>query len=276
MTRIVLITIAHGRHDHWHRQREALALAPVQPDEHILVAIDDPALGGLDTAGRVPPRVIHQPSRGRRLPLAAARNAGATAALAGGGDVLVFLDVDCLPDPDLFRGYRDAATAPSTSDRLLAGPVTYLDPRPVAGYDLNALDALDRPHEARPAPPRGNVELGGSHDLFWSLSFAVHAATWRRIGGFCEDYVGYGAEDTDFAWTARAHGVEMAWIGDARAYHQHHPVEDPPVGHLDDILRNATLFHERWGTWPMGGWLASFEALGLIERTVEGRPVRLL
>ena len=55
-------------------------------------------------------------------------------------------------------------------------------------------------------------------------------------------------------------------MGGARAYHQHHPVSSPPVEHLDDILRNGRLFHERWGEWPMAGWLEEFERRGLVRR----------
>ncbi|MDO9396736.1 MAG: glycosyltransferase family 2 protein, partial [Herbiconiux sp.] len=80
-------------------------------------------------------------------------------------------------------------------------------------------------------------------------------------------------EDTDFAFAAREAGVELAWVGSARAYHQHHPVQSPPVDHLDDIVRNATVFHERWGTWPMGGWLDAFEQRGLVHR--DGDRLRL-
>ena len=87
--------------------------------------------------------------------------------------------------------------------------------------------------------------------------------TWRRLGGFCEDYTGYGGEDTDFGQIARVVGVGLAWVGGAHAYHQHHPVQDPPVDHLDDILVNATLFHRRWGWWPMRGLLDAFAAQGL-------------
>jgi hypothetical protein len=46
------------------------------------------------------------------------------------------------------------------------------------------------------------------------------------------------------------------------------------VGHLDDILRNAAIFHDRWGWWPMQGWLAAFEARGLVVRDAQGRPHR--
>jgi GT2 family glycosyltransferase len=101
--------------------------------------------------------------------------------------------------------------------------------------------------------------------MFWSLSFATSASTWRRIGGFCEDYTGYGGEDTDFGQLARQAGVELCWVGDAWAFHQHHPKRSPPTEHLDDILRNAELFHRRWGWWPMEGWLAEFADAGLVR-----------
>jgi GT2 family glycosyltransferase len=119
------------------------------------------------------------------------------------------------------------------------------------------------------------VVAGDNYDLFWSLSFAVTPATWRRIGGFCELYRGYGGEDTDFAHSAAGAGVGLRWVGGAHAFHQHHPVSNPPVQHLDDILRNAQVFHRRWGWWPMSGWLDAFAAQGLITWAPDGTPVRL-
>jgi GT2 family glycosyltransferase len=110
------------------------------------------------------------------------------------------------------------------------------------------------------------------YELFWSLSFALAASTWRQIGGFCERYRGYGGEDTDFAQTVRAAGVPMRWVGGAHAFHQFHPVSDPPVEHVHDIVRNANIFHQRWGWWPMSNWLNAFEQRGLITRDRECRP----
>lgn len=273
MTRVALITVVHGRHAHLALQRRALANSTRHPDDHVIVAIDDPALERLlasePTTASGLPLLVRHPGDELGLPLAAARNRGAEAALASGADVLVFLDVDCLPSPGLIEAYAAAAMDPDTADRLLCGPVAYLPPPPPAGYDLAALPGAS-PHPARPAPAPETVELGGDHDLFWSLSFALTADTWQRIGGFHEGYLGYGGEDTDFAHTARAEGVELAWIGSARAAHQYHPVESPPVRHLDAILRNAALFHERWGEWPMRGWLDAFEAEGLVARDPDG------
>jgi hypothetical protein len=84
-----------------------------------------------------------------------------------------------------------------------------------------------------------------------------------KVGGFCEAYEGYGGEDTDFGQLARRAGVELCWVGGAWAFHQHHATATPPTQHLHDILRNAALFHRRWGWWPMIGWLNEFAAAGL-------------
>ncbi|MFE4874277.1 glycosyltransferase family 2 protein [Streptomyces sp. NPDC056682] len=75
-----------------------------------------------------------------------------------------------------------------------------------------------RPHPARPVPPDGQIVRDGDPRLFWSLSFALTAATWERVGGLCEDYTGYGAEDTDFAARATSRGVGLWWMGGAPAY----------------------------------------------------------
>ena len=87
--------------------------------------------------------------------------------------------------------------------------------------------------------------------------------TWDRVGGFCERYTGYGGEDTDFGWSARAAGVPLWWVGGAWAYHQHHGPGGPPAQHLHDIVRNAGVFFDRHGTWPMRGWLEQFAEQGL-------------
>lgn len=263
MTRAAVITIAHGRHAHARRQAEALAASARPADDRILVAMDDATLAAHAGDGV---RVVRVDAEPDGLPLARARNVGAASAIERGAEVLIFLDVDCLPGPELIGAYADAAT----DGRLLSGPVTYLPPPPPEGYALADLAARDHPHPARPAPRPGEVVLGGDPDLFWSLSFALTAATWRRIGGFCERYVGYGGEDTDFGHTAHALGVELAWVGSARAYHQHHPVERPPLRHVDAILRNGAIFAERWGWWPMTGWLDAFAERGLVVRTPSG------
>ena len=281
--RTALITIAQGRHDHLRRQQRMIGRSERPIDDRVVVAIEDPALGavvahhpvdGVDSA------VVELAGDTTGLPLAAARNAGAAAALQRGAELLIFLDVDCLPDPALVGSYTQAARQTEIADTLLCGPVAYLPPPPPSGYDVRRLRDHP-PHRARPAPDAGRWQIGGDPRLFWSLSFAVTARTWEQIGGFDEDYLGYGAEDTDFAFTARKTGVGLTWVGGALAFHQWHPTTTPPTHHLDDILRNGSLFARRWGRWPMEGWLSDFAAQGLIEwdettqlwrRRPRGRP----
>lgn len=264
MSSVAVITPAHGRHRHLKRQQESLSASAVRPSRHVLVAMDDPVVAAWPGAPGVSTHTVSVPTGPSGLPLAAARNVGAATALDLGAEVLVFLDVDCLAGGDLVASYAEAVC--ERPDVIWSGPVTYLPPSPPDGHALADLSALDDPHPARPAPAAGERWLGASPDLFWSLSFAVHATTWRRLGGFCEEYVGYGGEDTDFAHVAAAARVELAWDGGARAYHQHHETASPPVQHLGDIVRNGRIFHSRWGRWPMRGWLVEFERMGLVTR----------
>ncbi|MGN2637901.1 glycosyltransferase family 2 protein [Nocardia takedensis] len=257
--RTAVITIAAHRRTHLRNQLAGLRAATERADHHIVVSMGDPDI--VTTLRGTGADCVELPPRSP-LPLAAARNTGARAALAVGAELLVFLDVDCVPSPQLLTRYRHAAR--HTADRLLCGPVTYLPPPPALGYDLDHLADLRDPHPARPDPPPDSLLDGDDPALFWSLSFAIPDATWRRIGGFDTRYRGYGGEDTDFAYRAAELGIRPCWVGGADSYHQHHPVEDPPIGHLADILANARTFHDRWGWWPMGGWLEGFRSAGLI------------
>lgn len=221
----------------------------------------DPEVAGVVAeAGTYGTTVLEVAPVDGRLPVAQARNTGTAWALTAGADSLVFLDVDCIPAPDLIARYA-AATA-ERPGALLSGPVGYLPRRSDGGDPLDNMGELARPHPARP-PLRDDSVQAMSYELFWSLSFALDAATWTAIGGFCERYTGYGGEDTDFAQLARIRGVSHLGIGGAWAYHQWHPSTRPPVQHLHDILRNAAIFHDRWGWWPMSGWLHDFQKLGL-------------
>lgn len=261
--RTAVITLVSGRHAHLALQRRGLLAGDLRPDLHVVVAMNDGhARDMLD--GHAPcPDVVELRYPPGPLPLARARNAGAEHALHSGADVLIFLDVDCVPGPRLVSRYLQLA-ASEQSPTVLCGPVSYLPPPPAAGYRLSALAELGHPHPARPVPPETGILTGGDHTLFWSLSFAVHANLWRELGGFCEQYAGYGGEDTDFGQLAAGRGVALTWVGGAWAYHQYHPSADPPVQHVGDIIANATIFHRRWGWWPMGGWLHEFERRGLI------------
>lgn len=250
----VVITLNKGRRAHLERLLEGLGRGS-PPETCIVVEI------GGDEAPfpSLPFPVERVPFPHPGLPLAAARNAGRRAAHA---ETLVFLDVDCIPSADLVAGLSRAVAA---EDGLVCCEVGYLPGGAVTdGWHEADLDRLGRPHPVRAFPPPGAVAPAPQPGLFWSLAFAVRAATYDRIGGFDETFSGYGAEDTDLAFRADQAGVPILFLGGPRAYHQHHPGYDPPLQHFRDIVANAARFQARHGIWPMDGWLDGFARLGLI------------
>lgn len=270
-----VVTVASGRHDHLRAQLYGLSMSTIAPDLHVVVSMGDRQI--LDITASQPRRVetVMMPASGP-LPLARARNVGAEVALENGADVLVFLDVDCVPHHRMIARYSEVAAEDQHAASLLCGPVTYL-PANTPVHELcaaRALGQLTKPHPDRPHPDEGAALTGGSHELFWSLSFAMRAQAWQRIGGFWEGYSGYGGEDTDFGQCARSAGIGLSWVGGAHAYHQYHSVSDPPFEHLDDIVRNAAVFERRWGWWPMRGWLEEFAAAGLADYDAESNSWR--
>lgn len=265
---VAVITIVSGRHRHLRRQLEAFAHSTRRPDLHFVVAMDDPDITSV-TDGHPVEVIRFANDDPDTLQLADARNAGATAAMTAGASLLVFLDVDCIPGPDMLERYLRSCTATPDFKVLYCGPVTYL-PCDQPTFDARELARFTDPHPARPSPGTGQTQLSSELMLFWSLSFAVRTTDWLALGGFHPGYRGYGGEDTDFAMSARDNGFRIAWVGGAHAYHQHHPVSNPPVEHLADILRNARVFHRRWGTWPMEGWLRAFADRGLVAYDTAG------
>lgn len=259
--RVAVVTIVHGRREHLLNQAVALASGDRVPDDYVVVAMNEPSAIDWFTDHRFPPTVVNLESAGSELPLAAARNLGARTAIDAGAELLVFLDVDCVATTGLVASYVEAAE--KNPHALLSGAVGYL-PAGVGAFSVNR-SAAAHFHDFRPRLGTGET-APADPKLFWSLSFALTAATWRESGGFHEEYRGYGGEDTDFAQVAVSAGIEFLWVGGAEAFHQHHPSESPPVQHIDDILRNGRLFASRWGSWPMQGWLDAFEERGLAAR----------
>ncbi|MGU3385245.1 glycosyltransferase family 2 protein [Methylobacterium sp. D53M] len=251
---VAVITLNKGRRAHLTRLLEGLGRGD-PPDRCVVVEIGDDAA----PYPALPFSVERVPFPRAGLPLAAARNAGRRAA---GADTLIFLDVDCIPSAELVAGLSRAV---AERDGLICCEIGYLPAGAVVdGWRETDLARLSAPHPVRAFPPAGTVAPAPQPGLFWSLAFAVRAATYDRLGGFDETFSGYGAEDTDLAFRAERAGVPILFLGGPRAYHQHHPGYDPPLQHFRDIVANAARFHDRHGIWPMDGWLDGFARLGLI------------
>lgn len=252
-----ICTLGQGRTDHLVNLVKGLALQSLQPAELVVGVMQDTPYALPDT-----PFPVHQILLGSdTMPLAAARNAAARAAK---GERLIFLDIDCIPGPDLVADYADRL---GDRDAVVMGEVAYLPSGATAnGLDFAAFDAVAEKHSERAGPPVEPIGICTDYRCFWSLNFAMRRDRFMAIGGFDESYVGYGGEDTDFGRTLSEAGVPILWCRGARAYHQYHPHHMPPVHHLDSVLANARRFRAKWGHFTMEHWLRAFELMGLIEK----------
>jgi GT2 family glycosyltransferase len=255
MMGISILTIVRNRSAHLEQLVEGLRRSGRQPDELVVVDMSDVPVNVAPAS--FPIRIDRFATEG--LPLAAARNRAAALARY---ETLIFLDVDCIP---LEACVGTLAAALADHDALLCADVRYLGPDDARSpwTEANLLEH-GRQHPVRAFPLDGLREEENP-GLFWSLAFALRRPRFVALGGFDEAFTGYGAEDTDFGFRAVRAGLKLLFVGRAIACHQHHDSYEPPVQHVEDIVRNARCFHARWGTWPMEGWLEAFARLGLVQ-----------
>lgn len=264
----VVTVCTPDRSDHLRSQRLALA-AHLPGARHIVVLPERPGSARLAAQLAEDGADVIEVPAGAELPLARCRNLGADRAVDLGAALIVFLDADCMPGPDLATRYTELP-----ADTVGLGPVTYL-PESAGAPDPSELSALTDPHPARPFPVEGLRPLESDEcGTFRAQSCVLHAELWQRLrrefGGFDEGYTGYGVEDTDFGRRLLYRRIPVALVAGAHAYHRYHPGADPPVDHLEDLLRNGARYAGRWGQWPAQGWFREFERRGLVRRSGEG------
>jgi glycosyltransferase involved in cell wall biosynthesis len=249
---ISLLVPVRGRLDHLAALVEGLRACDPGPDELVIARMGGPDPGAIAQIAPCAVSVVEVP--GDCLPLSRARN---SAAAASSGDLLVLLDVDCVPVPGIFGEYERVLLR---HDVLAVGQTRFRN----ADGDLESRQAHS--FDSR-------LSIADDHENFWSLNFGLRRSTFfGRIGGFDDDYAGYGIEDTDFALSARSAGVPVGWLSRAGAIHQHHaPSRFDPEG-VGPLLRNMRRFRNKWGFWPAQGWLRELAERGLVRWDGAGEP----
>ncbi|GAA3949002.1 glycosyltransferase family 2 protein [Allohahella marinimesophila] len=254
-----VLTYGKGRHEHLCNLVLGLESQTITPTELIIAYMADEPYSNLPQAS-FPIRQIHVSADTAALPLAAARNAAAQAAVSSH---LVFLDIDCIPSPRLVEDYIAAL---SHWNGLLVGDVRYLRKGGNApGWTPHTLMLASVVHAERRLPPKNGIERCTDYRVFSSMSFAARKTLFLEAGGFDERYDGYGAEDSDFSREMSELGIDIGWCAGATAFHQYHLQHRPPVHRLQTVLANNRVYRQKWGQNTMEHWLRAFERLGLIK-----------
>lgn len=153
---------------------------------------------------RLPMRVVNEHTPG----LSRARNTGLAAAT---GDLLLFTDDDCLPDPQWLAAIRDEfARAPSLG--VLGGRVELFDER-------------DQPTTTRTSRERDEITSAFKVDSIIGCNMAFRRSALAAAGPFdvaLGGGTGAGAgEDVDFVYRALRAGLRIEYSPDALVYHNH-------------------------------------------------------
>ena len=291
---VTVITTCYGRNRHLYNLLSSLANGSVKPNEVIIVNDDaDPKrladfalnIVKIPTNAGLADSADHQTlekSDKTEFDIGHNRNIGTARA---SHDTLIFLDVDCIVAPSFIEQLSTKLN--QYPNALLMGQPRYLT-RPLSNEEslelqkgaltndyLNRLsvynpyrDNFDAKQSMSTEAVPTAIKKTNDYGAFWSLCFAIKREQFEQIGGFDTQYTGYGAEDTDFAFTARQLDIDFYLTADL-VYHQQHTVYRPPLNHLESIIVNGNRFYQKWQCWPMGGWLEQFCKMGLIEWTNE-------
>lgn len=249
MPEFSIVTIVKGRRKQLANLLYSVKASTILPNDIQVVCMDNP--DGIEIPDGLNANILSI-KRIDELPLAAARNAGIAATKTGN---IIFIDADCIVSPTLFENLLSVLRA----DNIITAYPLYLPMVPDSGhYDEIKHGAVA--HPAREGIPAGEPVY---HLQFWSLLFAIQKQTFERIGGFDESFIGYGAEDTDFAMMFHQAGVEQLFVRDY-VLHQYHDKHDPPLHYFDSIIQNAIRYQQKWNVLPMQRWLKAFADMGLI------------
>jgi cellulose synthase/poly-beta-1,6-N-acetylglucosamine synthase-like glycosyltransferase len=173
---------------------------------------------GVDHSGRVRSSDLVRFDRtAQRLPPAVARNRGASQVT---GEILVFIDADCIARPDWLMILAKQFVDPTVT--IVGGGIEFEN----RNYWTLA-DNLSMFYEFRAARPPA-LKL-----LLPSLNLAIRREVFQQFGGFDERYPRPSGEDSDLTTRLRLKGHLLRF--DPRAVVLH----APPRDRLRDLLRHS-------------------------------------
>lgn len=212
------------------------------PDAHREIIVVDN--GSSDASAEVirgfPVRLVSEPRRGPSW----ARNAGIE---RSAGDIIAFIDADCIAATHWLRFLVAAFTDPTVS--AVAGEILAYPPHSWAEYYM----ARRKSHWQKEA-------LAAERPYIVSANFAVRRAVLDRIGLFDPRFL--IGQDQDFSWRLFAARLRVEYAPEAIVFHRHRSTTWQFVRQQAGWARGAMLLRRYYGLpWRLQDELAEYRNL---------------
>ncbi|HEX6344824.1 glycosyltransferase [Umezawaea sp.] len=232
-TRALAVSVvipAHNRSTALRNGLRSLRTQTLARDAFEVVVVDDgsePPLSG-EVSDLVDGDHVRLVRHDSALGAGAARNTGAAAAR---GELLVFLDVDCLCHPDLLSAHLGAQAGGPVAVCGYAGgrETTPAAWRMALGDDWDFADAEATFARAARTPALHDpltellaVPRPADWAFFWTLNVSVPRSAFDLVGGFNRDFEVKGCEDLELGYRLAKAGFPTVFAPDAITIHQPH------------------------------------------------------
>lgn len=178
------------------------------------------------------PNVRHLP--GPYSGRAAARNAGISAAR---GVLVLFIDADIIPSPELLRRHLERHTASAAVGRRRVAVVG----KEIQVASLEEYEQLrENPETRRTLHPDSRKRIDWLYFLTGNAS--VRREELERLGGFDESFTGYGHEDLELGYRLKQAGVELLYEPRAVNFHWHPVSYQEQRGRMELAGRSTVRF----------------------------------
>ncbi|MCW8092739.1 glycosyltransferase family 2 protein [Alteromonas sp. ASW11-130] len=228
------------------------------PNELVVVWMSSPSDFSLLKSEHFP--IVHKFESTGGLEIARARNKGLSAATSSH---CLYLNVESVISPLLLEQFAKTWTERCVlTTKVFCVEKTLLD-SPFAEIEANY-------HRVGCIGEHKTFSVNNNPSMFFIAKRDVDS-----IGGFDENYSGFGINDEDFYQTCLKAGLVMEKV-DTITFIPNREHYQCPINHLVDFVRNAELFHQKWGHYPCRDVLSRFADLGLINDDFQTSTIHVL